>query len=74
MEDFNKKVKRIIYFFIAVFVIALIVTIICLLMLKYEVEGENNMPFELSQIVVVSSAEGITAERRKYVELKFSTK
>jgi len=27
-------------------------------MLKYEVEGENNMPFELSQIVVVSTAEG----------------
>lgn len=27
-------------------------------MLKYEVEGESNMPFELSQIVVVSTAEG----------------
>ena len=58
MEDFNKKIKKIIYFFIAVFIIALIVTIICLLMLKYEVEGEDNMPFELSQMVVVSTAEG----------------
>lgn len=28
-------------------------------MLKYEVEGENNMPFELSQIVIVSTAEGL---------------
>lgn len=62
MEDFNKKVKRIIYFFIVMFVIALIVTIICLLMLKYEVEGENNMPFELSQIIAVSTAEGINTE------------
>ena len=59
MEDFNKKIRKIIYFFIAVFIIALIVTIICLLMLKYEVEGEDNMPFELSQMVVVSTAEGI---------------
>ena len=31
-------------------------------MLKYEVEGENNMPFELSQIVTVSTAEGISTE------------
>lgn len=67
MEDFNKKVKKIIYFFTAIFVIALIVTIICLLMLKYEVEGEDNMPFELSQIVVVSSAEGVFTERRKHL-------
>lgn len=62
MEDFQKKVRKIINFFIAVFIIALVVTIICLIMLKYEVEGENNMPFELSQIVTVSTAEGITAE------------
>ena len=31
-------------------------------MLKYEVEGEGNMPFELSQLVVVSTAEGIDKE------------
>ncbi len=59
MEDFNIKLKKIVYFFISVFIIALIAIIICLLMLKYEVEGENNMPFELSQMVVVSTAEGI---------------
>lgn len=62
MEDFNKKLKKIIYSFIAVFIIILIAIIICLLMLKYEVEGENNMPFELSQMVVVSTAEGIEKE------------
>ena len=28
-------------------------------MLKYAVEGENNMPFELSQLIVVSTAEGV---------------
>lgn len=28
-------------------------------MLKYAVEGENNMPFELSQLIIVSTAEGV---------------
>ena len=39
-------------------IIILIITIIALLILKYEVEGEKDMPFELSKIIVVSSAEG----------------
>ena len=62
MEYLNKKLKKIISFFVVIFIIVLVVTIICLLMLKYEVEGENNMPFELSQMVVVSTAEGIDTE------------
>ncbi len=63
MQYLNKKAKKAIYFFIAIFIILLIAIIICLLMLKYEVEGENNMPFELSQIVAVSTAEGISGEK-----------
>ena len=31
-------------------------------MLKYSVEGEENMPFEISQLIVVSTAEGIDTE------------
>ncbi len=62
MEDFNLKLRKVIYFFIAVFIIALIAVIIFLLMLKYEVEGEGNMPFELTQIVTVSTAQGIDIE------------
>ena len=62
MEDWDLKVKKVIHFFTVVFIISLIVTIICLLMLKYSVEGENNMPFELTQLVVVSTAEGIDKE------------
>jgi hypothetical protein len=34
-------------------------TLIALLILKYYVEGENNMPFEISKIMVISTAEGI---------------
>lgn len=70
MEYSNKKVKKIIYFFILIFIIFLIATIISLLILKYEVEGENNMPFELSQIIVVSTAEGISRESED--ELNFN--
>ena len=31
-------------------------------MIKYEVEGDKNMPFDLSKIVIVSTAEGIESE------------
>ena len=47
---------------IIVFIIVLIFTVIGLLMLKYDVEGELNMPFNLSKIIIVSSAEGIESE------------
>ncbi len=57
--ELEPKIKKIIHFFIATFIITLVIIIICLLMLKYAVEGEDNMPFELSQLVVVSTAEGI---------------
>lgn len=62
MHELGLKAQKIIKFFIVVFVLTLIITIICLLMLKYAVEGENNMPFELSQLIVVSTAEGIDTE------------
>lgn len=62
------KMKSVIRFAIVVVILTLIITIVCLLMLKYSVEGENNMPFELSQLIVVSAAEGLDIERRKYME------
>lgn len=66
--ELRMKFKSVIRFAIVVVLLTLIITIICLLMLKYSVEGENNMPFEISQLIVVSTAEGIDAERRKYME------
>ena len=54
--------KKIIHIFIVIFITALIATTISLIILKYNIEGENNMPFELSKIMVVSSAEGIEKE------------
>lgn len=62
MWEWGLRAKGVIRFCIVVFVLTLIITVICLLMLKYSVEGENNMPFELSQLIVVSTAEGIDSE------------
>ena len=54
----DKTIKKIINIFIVIFITILITTIIALLIMKYQVEGENNMPFELSKIMVISTAEG----------------
>lgn len=62
MEELRPKVKKVVQFIVTVVVVALIITTVCLLMLKYSVEGENNMPFELSQLIIFSTAEGIDTE------------
>lgn len=54
----DKIIKKIINTFVVIFITILIATIIVLLIMKYHVEGENNMPFELSKIMVISTAEG----------------
>lgn len=68
------KMRSVVRFAISVAILTLIITIVCLLMLKYSVEGENNMPFELTQLIAVSTAEGIDAERRKHMEFRLSSK
>lgn len=60
------KDKKIIKIGIIVFILVLIIAIIGLIILKYEVEGENNMPFNISKIIVASSAEGIQKEGAEY--------
>ena len=55
----NKKEKKIIQTSIIAVVIVLILVIVGLLILKYQVEGETNMPFGLSRIMVFCTAEGV---------------
>ena len=52
-------------------IIVLIIAVIALLILKYEVEGEQNMPFKLSSILVLSNAEGYQESESK--EYKWNT-
>ena len=57
MEE-NKKWQKIVKRSIVLIVIVLILFVIGIIMLKYNVEGEQNMPFDLSDVLVISSAEG----------------
>ena len=59
-EIFDKRSVHL-YILIAVIVIAL--AIVGFLMLKYHVEGEKNLPFEIKQISVISTAKGGTTSK-----------
>ena len=59
MEKMNKKMKKITKLATVLFIAVLILIIVVLLILKYQVEGEKNMPFKLGKIMIISTAEGI---------------
>lgn len=52
----NEKVKQKIKFCAIILVIALAIAIACFMVIKYQVEGEKNVPFKLGKIIVISSA------------------
>ena len=54
-NSFSKK--RIIHTFIIIFIVIMIMLIASLLMFKYHVEGETNLPFVLKKINIISTAE-----------------
>lgn len=55
MENNRKKQIKKSIFILVVFIIAAVVASI---IIKYQVEGETNMPFKISKIAVISNAEG----------------
>jgi len=54
----DSKVNNLILKSAYITIIILIIAVIALLILKYDVEGEKNMPFKLSSIILISSAQG----------------
>ena len=58
----KEKKKQIIKSCIAMVVFALIIILVIAVMVKYQVEGDKNMPFNLSKIIIVSTAEGVEAK------------
>ena len=58
--DEHKRLKQVIKRSVALLVVVVVAAVIAVIILKYHVEGEQNMPFELSQVLVVSTAEGNT--------------
>lgn len=56
------KNKKIIKTSILISIVVIITAVVAAVMLKYNVEGETNMPFKLSRIIVISNAQGIQKE------------
>ena len=54
----NTKLKERIKLSIAIAVLAVIIIVVLMIVVQYQVEGETNMPFKLSKITVISTAEG----------------
>ena len=55
----TEKRKETIKLIVAVAILALVLLGVGVMMIKYEVEGETNMPYQLSKIVIVGTVEGI---------------
>lgn len=51
---------------IIVFCIAVIIIVIISLMVKYQVEGEQNLPFQISKVMMISNATGMQAEEPEH--------
>lgn len=64
MKDQIKKIVEARYFHIIVFIsiISIILFVFGVLSIRYSVEGETNLPFELSKISIISNVEGIGNE------------
>ena len=58
-RNLNKKIFHVIMIVVMVFVILCVAGI---LVLRYQVEGESNMPFEITKISIVESVEGNSVE------------
>lgn len=62
--DKEKKIQTI-KLCVAVTVFAIIILLVATIMIRYQVEGDKNMPFNLSKIIIISSAEGTESEGKK---------
>ena len=56
------NIKRAIKASISIAMLIVILTIVVIVIIKYNVEGEKNMPFKLSKITIISTAEGLEPE------------
>ena len=58
----TEKRKQTIKLIVSVAILVLLFIFVAIMMIKYEVEGETNMPYKLSKIVVIGTVEGIETE------------
>ena len=57
--------KKIFHICMFISIIAIIFFIVGIIILKYHVEGEKDMPFEITNIKIISSVEGIDQENKQ---------
>ena len=69
----DSKINKLILKSAYITIIVLIIAVIALIILKYNIEGEKNMPFKLSNIIVISTAEGANQKENKRVAMKLDT-
>lgn len=62
----KSKKRKTIEFNIGIFVIAIAITVIAITLLKYQVEGEKDMPYVLKQMVLISTANGTNTPSEEY--------
>lgn len=62
----KSKKRKTIEFNIGIFVIAIAITVIAITLLKYQVEGEKDMPYVLKQMVLISTANGTNTSSEEY--------
>lgn len=72
MKISELKNKKIIHICIILAIIVIIFVVAGIIMLKYQVEGETNLPFELSRMIVVSTAESNEIEAAPDTKWNFS--
>ena len=66
------KNKKIIHICIILAIIVIIFVVAGIIMLRYQVEGETNLPFQLSRMIVVSTAENKEIEAVPDTKWNFS--
>ena len=72
MKISELKGKKIVHICVILGIIVLILIIAGIIMLRYQVEGETNLPFELSKLIVVSTAESNEIEAVADTKWNFS--
>lgn len=55
---------------IAIVIFVIIVSIVGIMIIKYQVKGENNMPFNLSKITIISTAASKTEDENDIESIK----
>lgn len=61
----KEKKEQVIKLCVAVSIFAIIILLVATSMIRYQVEGDKNMPFNLSKIIIVSTAEGNETKGKK---------